>query len=165
MIPDVLERHGHRLLDGLLVTAELVSISIVLGALLAVPLTAARLSQNRIIGGFAFGYVYFFSRHAAAGTDFSVYYGRPVRRRIESGGGLWAFFREAFNARCSPFSLKHGGLSGRESIAARFGPVPRGQLERHNAARGRAERLPISKVVLPKAAIVALRRLGHGSSC
>ncbi len=35
MIPDVLERHGHRLLDGLLVTAELVAIAIVLGALVA----------------------------------------------------------------------------------------------------------------------------------
>ena len=55
MIPDLLQRYGLKLLDGLLVTVELVSISILLGAILAIPVTVARLSKNRglyhVLGG------------------------------------------------------------------------------------------------------------------
>ena len=48
---DLLQRFGPQLLHGLLVTLELVSISIVAGAILAIPITAARLSSNRDRGG------------------------------------------------------------------------------------------------------------------
>lgn len=159
MIPDVLERHGHRLLEGLLVTAELVSISIVLGALLAVPLTAARLSQNRIIGGFAFGYVYFFRGTPLLAQIFLVYYGAGQFVDELKAVGLWGFFREAFNCAVLTFSLNTAAYQA-EIYRGAIRSVPRGQLEAAQALG--LHRLPILyKVVLPQAAIVALRPLGN----
>ena len=159
MIPDVLERHGHRLLDGLLVTAELVSISIVLGALLAVPLTAARLSQNRIIGGFAFGYVYFFRGTPLLAQIFLVYYGAGQFVDELKAVGLWGFFREAFNCAVLTFSLNTAAYQA-EIYRGAIRSVPRGQLEAAQALG--LHRLPILyKVVLPQAAIIALRPLGN----
>ena len=159
MIPDVLERHGHRLLDGLLVTAELVSISIVLGALLAVPLTAARLSQNRIIGGFAFGYVYFFRGTPLLAQIFLVYYGAGQFVDELKAVGLWGFFREAFNCAVLTFSLNTAAYQA-EIYRGAIRSVPRGQVEAAQALG--LHRLPILyKVVLPQAAIVALRPLGN----
>ena len=159
MIPDVLERHGHRLLDGLLVTAELVSISIVLGALLAVPLTAARLSQNRIIGGVAFGYVYFFRGTPLLAQIFLVYYGAGQFVDELKAVGLWGFFREAFNCAVLTFSLNTAAYQA-EIYRGAIRSVPRGQLEAAQALG--LHRLPILyKVVLPQAAIVALRPLGN----
>lgn len=159
MIPDVLERHGHRLLDGLLVTAELVSISIVLGALIAVPLTAARLSQNRIIGGIAFGYVYFFRGTPLLAQIFLVYYGAGQFVDELKAVGLWGFFREAFNCAVLTFSLNTAAYQA-EIYRGAIRSVPRGQLEAAQALG--LHRLPILyKVVLPQAAIVALRPLGN----
>jgi len=159
MIPDVLERHGHRLLDGLLVTAELVSISIVLGALIAVPLTAARLSQNRIIGGIAFGYVYFFRGTPLLAQIFLVYYGAGQFVDELKAVGLWGFFREAFNCAVLTFSLNTAAYQA-EIYRGAIRSVPRGQLEAAQALG--LHRLPILyKVVLPQAAIIALRPLGN----
>ncbi len=159
MIPDVLERHGHRLLEGLLVTAELVSISIVLGALIAVPLTAARLSQNRIVGGFAFGYVYFFRGTPLLAQLFLIYYGAGQFNDELKAVGLWGFFREAFNCAVLTFSLNTAAYQA-EIYRGAIRSVPRGQLEAAQALG--LHRLPILyTVVLPQAAIVALRPLGN----
>ena len=75
MIPELLQHYWPKLLQGLLVTLELVSISIVAGAILAIPLTAARLSKNSVIGGLAFAYVYFFRGTPLLAQIFLVYYG------------------------------------------------------------------------------------------
>ena len=159
MIPDVLERHGHRLLDGLLVTLELVSISILLGALIAVPLTAARLSQNRILGGIAFGYVYFFRGTPLLAQIFLVYYGAGQFVDELKAVGLWGFFREAFNCAVLTFSLNTAAYQA-EIYRGAIRSVPRGQVEAAQALG--LHRLPILyKVVLPQAAIVALRPLGN----
>ena len=159
MMPGVLERHGHRLLDGLLVTLELVSISIVLGALIALPLTAARLSQNRIIGGIAFGYVYFFRGTPLLAQIFLVYYGAGQFVDELKAVGLWGFFREAFNCAVLTFSLNTAAYQA-EIYRGAIRSVPRGQWEAAQALG--LHRLPILyKVVLPQAAIVALRPVGN----
>jgi amino acid ABC transporter membrane protein 2, PAAT family (TC 3.A.1.3.-) len=42
------------------VTLQLVVMSVLLGALISIPVAAGRLSHSPIIGGIAFGYSYFF---------------------------------------------------------------------------------------------------------
>ena len=57
MNPETFAKYAPSLLEGLLVTIELTAISVVIGMLLALPIAAARLSQNRLVGGAAFAYV------------------------------------------------------------------------------------------------------------
>ena len=75
MMPDLLVKYGPRLMHGLLITLELVAISGLIGAVLAIPIAAARLSKNRVINAIAFGYVYFFRGTPLLAQLFLIYYG------------------------------------------------------------------------------------------
>ena len=50
---DKFERYGPRYIDGLITTITLVGSSIILGAILSVPIAFARMSENRVIGALA----------------------------------------------------------------------------------------------------------------
>jgi polar amino acid transport system permease protein len=156
---DLLGRYGPRLLDGLLVTLQLVSVSIVLGALLAIPVAAARLSQNRFIGALAYAYVYFFRGTPLLAQLFLVYYGAGQFRPGLESIGLWGFFREAFNCAVFTFTLNTAAYQA-EIYRGAIRSVAVGQWE---AARALGlGRMPIlARVVLPQAAVIALRPLGN----
>ncbi len=130
-----------------------------LGALLAVPLTAARLSTNRLIGAIAFGYVYFFRGTPLLAQIFLVYYGVGQFRPALESVGLWGFFRDAFNCAVLTFTLNTAAYQA-EIYRGAIRSVERGQWE---AARALGiGRLPLLyKVVFPQAALVALRPLGN----
>jgi polar amino acid transport system permease protein len=159
MIPDLLQRYGLKLLEGLIVTLELVTISIVAGALLAVPLTAARLSRNRIVSALAFGYVYFFRGTPLLAQIFLVYYGAGQFRHALDAVGLWHLVRDAFTCTLITFSLNTAAYQA-EIYRGAIRSVPRGQWE---AARALGiGRFPLlTRVVLPQAAMIALRPLGN----
>ena len=156
---DLLQRHGPKLLDGLLVTLQLVSISIVIGALLAIPVAAARLSKNRLIGGLAFAYVYFFRGTPLLAQIFLVYYGAGQFRPTLDALGLWGFFRDAFNCAVLTFTLNTAAYQA-EIYRGAIRSVPTGQWE---AARALGlGRVPLLlRVVFPQAALIALRPLGN----
>jgi polar amino acid transport system permease protein len=156
---DLLARYWPQLLDGLIVTVELVLISVVLGGLLAVPVAAARLSNNRVVGGVAFAYVYFFRGTPILAQLFLVYYGAGQFRPALDAVGLWGFFRDAFNCAVFTFTLNTAAYQA-EIYRGAIRAVPRGQWE---AARALGlPRLPLLwKVVFPQAAVVALRPLGN----
>jgi polar amino acid transport system permease protein len=158
-MPSLLERYGGKLLEGLLVTLEIVSVSIVLGALLAVPIAAARMSKNRVVSGIAFGYVYFFRGTPLLAQLFLIYYGAGQFRHAFEAVGLWWFFRDAFNCAIFAFALNTAAYQA-EIFRGAIRSVPRGQWE---AARALGlHRVPLLwKVVFPQAAVVALRPLGN----
>jgi polar amino acid transport system permease protein len=158
-MPALLERYGAQLLGGLLVTIELVALSMLFGALLAIPLTAARLAKNRIIAAIAFGYVYFFRGTPLLAQLFLVYYGAGQFVGTFKALGLWGFFRDAFNCAVLTFALNTAAYQA-EIYRGAIRSVPRGQWE---AARALGlHRLPIlTKIVLPQAAVVALRPIGN----
>lgn len=159
MIPELLVKYGPWLLRGLVVTLELVLISGVLGAILAIPITAARLSKNRIIGAVAFGYVYFFRGTPLLAQLFLIYYGAGQFVGPLKAMHLWSFFRDAFNCAVLAFSLNTAAYQA-EIFRGAINSVPRGQWE---AARSLGlHRLPLLwKIIAPQAAIVALRPLGN----
>jgi polar amino acid transport system permease protein len=159
VIPDLLQRYGLKLLDGLGVTLELVVISIVCGAILAVPIAMARLSKNRIVSGIAFGYVYFFRGTPLLAQLFLIYYGAGQFVGPLKAIGLWGFFRDAFNCAVFAFSINTAAYQA-EIYRGAIRSVPRGQWE---AARslGLHTFPTLLKVVFPQAAIIALRPLGN----
>ncbi|HET7714582.1 MAG TPA: ABC transporter permease [Bauldia sp.] len=159
MSAELLERYGVRMLEGLLVTVELVLISVTLGAILALPIALARLSPNLALRGFSFGYVYFFRGTPLLAQLFLVYYGSGQFRHVFESIGLWWFFRDAFYCCLLTFTLNTAAYQA-EILRGAMASVPRGQRE---AAMALGLRGPVVlfKVILPQALIVALRPLGN----
>jgi polar amino acid transport system permease protein len=102
---ELLERYGPRMLEGLLVTIELVRISVALGAVLAIPIALARSSRSRVLRAVSFGYVYFFRGTALLAQLFLVFYGSGQFRWLFESVGIWWFFREAFYCCILTFTL------------------------------------------------------------
>ncbi len=159
MNTDVLFRYGPRMLEGLLVTIELVALSVVLGALLAVPIALARSSQNRILRGLSFGYVYFFRGTPLLAQLFLVYYGSGQFRGFFDAIGLWWFFREAFYCCVLTFTLNTAAYQA-EIFRGAIRAIPRDQTDAGHAL-GLHNGQVFFLVVLPQALMIALRPLGN----
>lgn len=156
---DLLFRYGPQLLRGTVVTLELVAISFVLGAALAVPIAAGRLSKNRLIAGLSFGYVYFFRGTPLLAQLFLIYYGAGQFVGTFKAMGLWGFFRDAFNCAALAFTLNTAAYQA-EIFRGAIRSVPRGQWEAARAL-GLGNKALLLRVIFPQAAIVALRPLGN----
>jgi polar amino acid transport system permease protein len=153
------EKYGPGYLSGLWVTVSLVAISMVVGAILSVPIAYGRMSRNPILSWLAYAYVYFFRGTPLLAQTFLVYYGlgefRPQLQEI----GLWWFFREAWYCAIFAFSLNTAAYQA-EMLRGAIESVPRGQWE--GAASLGLHKLQIMrKIILPQAAIVALRPYGN----
>lgn len=156
---ELFAKYAPSYMSGLGVTLLLVAISIVLGAILSVPIAYARMSENRILAGLAYAYVYFFRGTPLLAQTFLVYYGVGSFRPELQAVGLWGFFREAFYCAVFTFSLNTAAYQA-EILRGAIESVPRGQWE--GAASLGLHRLTIlRKIVLPQALIVALRPYGN----
>nr|WP_325262727.1 ABC transporter permease [uncultured Rhizobium sp.] len=153
------ERYGPRYLNGLWTTISIVGISIVLGALLSLPIAFARMSKNRLLNTIAYAYVYLFRSTPLLAQLFLIYYGLGSFRAELESVGLWWFFREAWY--CGLFSLTINTAAYQaEILRGAIESVPRGQHE-GAAALGISKRITLRKVILPQALIVALRPYGN----
>ncbi len=156
---ELLDRYGLRMLEGTLVTIELVVISVTLGALLSVPVALARLSGRRLPRAIAFGYGYFFRGTPLLAQVFLVYYGSGQFRHFFESIGLWWFFREAFYCCLLAFTLNTAAYQA-EILRGAIASVPRGQGEAAMSL-GLPARIVFLRVILPQALIVELRPLGN----
>jgi polar amino acid transport system permease protein len=157
--PDLLSRYGSRYLSGLGVTLMLVGVSIVLGAILSVPVAYARMSRNRILSGLSYAYVYFFRGTPLLAQAFLVYYGLGSFRPQLEAIGLWGFFRDAWYCAIFAFSLNTAAYQA-EILRGAIESVSKGQWE-GAASLGLSKLQTLWKVILPQALIVALRPYGN----
>lgn len=157
--PELVARYGPRMVSGLGITLALVGISIVCGALLSVPVAFARMSKNRVIGTFAYAYVYFFRGTPLLAQTFLVYYGLGSFREQLEMVGLWSFFRDAFNCAVFAFTLNTSAYQA-EILRGAIESVPRGQREGAEAL-GLSPWQIMRKIIMPQALIVALRPYGN----
>ncbi|HEV7433330.1 MAG TPA: ABC transporter permease [Pseudorhizobium sp.] len=153
------ERYGPRYLSGLWTTISLVGISVILGALLSLPLAFARMSTNRVVGAIAYSYVYVFRGTPLLAQLFLIYYGLGSFRPELQSVGLWWFFREAWYCGLLSLTLNTAAYQA-EILRGAIESVPRGQLE-GAAALGIPKSVALRKIVLPQALIVALRPYGN----
>jgi polar amino acid transport system permease protein len=153
------DKYGIRMLWGLVLTLELVGTSIVLGAILSVPLAFARMSHSTIIATAASGYIYLFRGTPLIMQVFLIYYGLGSFRGAFESVGLWWFFREAYYCALLAFMLNTAAYQA-EILRGAIQSVPRGQWEASNAL-GIHPVAAFFKVILPQALMVALRPYGN----
>jgi len=159
MIPDILVRYGPRMLEGFLVTLELVAISVSLGALLAALVTRARLSTQAWLRGLSFAYVYFFRGTPILAQTYLVYYGSGQFREALAAAGLWWFFRDAFLCCLLTFTLNTAAYQA-EIYRGAVRAIPPGQWDAAHAL-GLRPHQTFLKVILPQAFILAFRPIGN----
>lgn len=157
--PELFQRYAPTYATGLGVTMTLVVISTVLGALLSIPVAAGRMSRNPIIGGIAYGYVYFFRGTPLLAQTFLIYYGLGSFRPQLDAIGLWTFFREAWYCAVLAFTLNTAAYQA-EILRGAIESVGKGQWE-GAASLGLTKWQTLRKVILPQALIVALRPYGN----
>jgi polar amino acid transport system permease protein len=156
---DRLATYGGRIAYGFLTTLRLVAWSVVVGAILSIPVAVGRLSDNRFIGALAYGYSYFFRGTPLIAQVFLIYYGvgqfAPQLKAI----CLWWFFKDAFNCAVLAFALNSAAYQA-EILSGAIRNVPIGQIE---AARALGLRgfTALRNIVLPQALISALRPYGN----
>lgn len=157
--PDLFAKYAPAYLSGLWVTISLVAISIVLGAILSVPIALGRMSGNPLLSWPAYAYVYFFRGTPLLAQTFLVYYGFGSFRPELQAIGLWGFFREAWYCAIFAFSLNTAAYQA-EILRGAIQSVPKGQWE-GAAALGLSNLQTFRKIILPQAFIVALRPYGN----
>ncbi|MEP0520789.1 MAG: ABC transporter permease [Hyphomicrobiales bacterium] len=153
------EQYTKKFLSGLGMTLLLVSLSISIGAALSLPIAFGRLSKNRVIGGLAFGYVYFFRGTPLIAQTFLVYYGSGSFRGFFQDIGMWWFFRDAFNCAILIFSMNTAAYQA-EILRGAIQNMPKGQWEAGEAL-GLPRHIVFWRIILPQALIVALRPYGN----
>ncbi|WP_428651094.1 ABC transporter permease [Roseibium sp.] len=146
-------------LSGFFVTLQIVGLSLLIGALLSVPIAAARASNWWFLSKPAYGYVYFFRGTPLLAQTFLVYYGAGTFQPQLQAIGLWDFFREAWFCVIFAFSLNTSAYQA-EILRGAIQNVSKGQWE-GAAALGLTKPVTFLKVILPQALIVALRPYGN----
>jgi polar amino acid transport system permease protein len=152
-------RYAPKFLNGTIVTLEIVSLSLVIGAAISLPVAFGRISPNPLAAAPSFAYVYFFRGTPLIAQTFLVYYGAGTFRVELEAIGLWWFFRDAFNCVIFTFALNTSAYQA-EILSGAIRNVPRGQVEAATAL-GLRRWVAFYKVVLPQALIVALRPYGN----
>jgi polar amino acid transport system permease protein len=157
--PEMIAKYMPRILSGVWVTVEIVVLSVLLGALISIPIAAGRLSVNPIAGGLAFAYSYFFRGTPLLAQTFLVYYGAGQFVGFFKATGLWVFFREAYFCAVFTFALNTAAYQA-EILAGAIRSVSSGQWQAAESL-GLRRFTTLRKVVLPQALITALRPYGN----
>ncbi|CAN7344451.1 ABC transporter permease [Aminobacter sp. LjRoot7] len=157
--PELFAKYAPSYLSGLYVTLTLVAISIILGAILSVPICYARMSKNRVLNAISYGYVYFFRGTPLLAQTFLIYYGFGSFRPQLEAIGLWGFFREAWYCAVFAFALNTAAYQA-EILRGAIESVGKGQWEAASAL-GLSKTQTLYKIILPQALIVALRPYGN----
>lgn len=152
-------KYGPNYISGLGVTLTLVSLSIVLGAILSLPLAFARMSRIKAVSVMAYAYVYVFRGTPLLAQLYLIYYGLGQFSKELEAVGIWWFFRDAFNCALLSFTLNTAAYQA-EILRGAIESVPRGQIE-GAAALGLTKRQAFIKIIMPQALIVALRPYGN----
>ncbi|MBN9018530.1 MAG: ABC transporter permease [Rhizobiales bacterium] len=156
---ELLGTYGPRMLGGLVVTIELVTLSIILGGMLALPIAFARMSRIAPLRWVSYAYVYAVRGTPLLAQTFLVYYGAGQFRPELQAIGLWWLFRDAFFCCVLTFTLNTAAYQA-EIYRGAIRAVPRGQWEAA-ASLGLGRLAVLRHIILPQAFRIALRPLGN----
>jgi octopine/nopaline transport system permease protein len=147
-----------KLLGGLVLTVELVLLSLLLGFFLAIGVALMRLSPYRPLSAFAYVYVFVFRSTPLLVQIFLIYYGLGQFEVIRDSF-LWTFFREPFWCAILAFTMNTGAYTS-EIFRGGIESVPYGQVEAARAC-GMGRILMFRRIVFPVAIRQALPAYGN----
>ncbi|WP_299471185.1 ABC transporter permease [uncultured Roseibium sp.] len=153
------QKYWFKFVVGFVVTLQIVSVSLLIGAILSLVIALARNSKQKIFAWPAYAYVYFFRGTPLIAQTFLIYYGAGSFRHELEAVGLWTFFREAWYCVILAFSLNTSAYQA-EILRGAILNVPKGQWEGASAL-GLSRPVTFFKVILPQALMVALRPYGN----
>jgi polar amino acid transport system permease protein len=156
---EAIQNYGCRMMSGLGVTLQLVVASVFLGSLLGLAVALVRIYGGPVSGKIALAYTTFFRGTPLLCQLFLVYYGAGQFRTSLESVGLWWFFRDAFNCAAFTFTINTAAYQA-EIFRGAIQSVHRGQWEAARALGMRWSQI-LRAIVMPQAAIVALRPLGN----
>lgn len=135
-------------LEGLKNTLVLVSISLVIGLLLAVPMGILRVHGNRYVQLPIRAFVYFFRGTPLLVQMFLIYYGFGQFQWMQNSF-LWVFFKEAYFCALFAFTLNTAAYTT-EILRGAIKATAHGEIEAALAA-GMSRMLMIRRIILPSA--------------
>jgi octopine/nopaline transport system permease protein len=147
-----------KLLSGLNLTIQLVTISLFLGFCLAVGLALLRLSNNTFLSFFAKTYVFYFRGTPLLVQIFLIYYG-IAQFEIIRETFVWSFFKEAYWCGILALTLNTCAYSS-EIIRGGMQSVAFGQIESAKSV-GMSRFLLYRRIILPIAFRQALPAYGN----
>jgi polar amino acid transport system permease protein len=146
------------LLEGTLMTLELVGIAVVVGLILAIPLGIARASRHWYIRALPYTYVFFFRGTPLLLQLFLVYYGlsqfEAVRESI-----FWPYLREPYWCALITMTM-HTAAYIAEILRGAIQSVPGGEVEAARAL-GMSRRQARQYIILPRALRSGLPAYGN----
>ncbi|SFI76938.1 ABC transporter permease [Aerobium aerolatum] len=157
--PELFSRYAPSYFSGLIITIQLVGLSLLLGALLSLPIAYARDATSKWAAWPSYMYVYFFRGTPLLAQTFLIYYGVGSFKSPLEALGLWWFFRDAWYCALLAFTLNTAAYQA-EILRGAVKSVPSGQWEGADSL-GLPRLLTFRKIVLPQALIVALRPYGN----
>ena len=147
-----------KLLSGLNLTIQLVTISLFLGFCLAIGLALLRLSNNTFLSFFAKTYVFYFRGTPLLVQIFLIYYGIAQFESFRESFA-WLFFKEAYWCGILALTLNTCAYSS-EIIRGGIQSVPFGQIESARSV-GMSRFLLYRRIILPIAFRQALPAYGN----
>ena len=147
-----------KLLSGLNLTIQLVTISLFLGFCLAIGLALLRLSNNTFLSFFEKTYVFYFRGTPLLVQIFLIYYG-IAQFEIIRETFVWSFFKEAYWCGILALTLNTCAYSS-EIIRGGIQSVPFGQIESAKSV-GMSRFLLYRRIILPIAFRQALPAYGN----
>lgn len=149
----------HIYYEGILVTLKLVSLSLIYGLFIAVPLGILLvISKNPAITLPIRGFIYFFRGTPLLIQMFLIYYGSGQFELLKTSF-LWEYFKDAYFCALFAFSLNTGAYTA-EIFRGAIANTPLGEIEAAKAA-GMSQLLMLRRIILPSAFRRALPAYGN----
>jgi len=142
-----------RLLEGTWVTTQLVSLSLVLGLALALPLALLRISPNPLLWMPVYGYIFYFRGTPLLVQIFLTYYGLSQFEAVRESM-LWPVLKEAYWCAIIAFTLNTAAYTA-EILRGAIQAMPFGEVEAARAC-GMSKLLLYRRIILPRAVRLGL---------
>ena len=145
-------------LEGLVTTVELTGLCLILGLLLAIPLSTVQAVGPLWARGLVFAYSYVFRGTPLLVQTFLIYYGLGQFEAVQQSA-FWPLLKEAYWCALIAFTLNTGAYTT-EIIRGSIVTMPRGEIEAARAC-GMDTLLMLRRIVLPSAFRRALPAYGN----
>lgn len=131
-------------LDGLMTTAWLVAVALIIGLIVAIPLGVARNSHNVLINGPSWAFIYFFRGTPLLVQLYLIYYGMdqffPVKDTLWENAWFCALVAFVLNTSAYTAEIIRGAING----------LPKGEVEAAKAY-GMSAFMTYRRIILPSA--------------